>query len=598
MSAESGDRLVVSTPVDDVTGESDTRPSETRDRHPLLVWAWSLLRLKFVGVAFGALFFCLSLTPSLLPRGWLFQGLIGGVNAAFGYGLGVVIGQVTDRVVLRTARWWPPPAPVLFWMKAAVVAIAPAVCVLMLIPAASWQRQVSALMGIEGPTTLGYLRTLFVATGVSALLVSTFRVLIDAVKLLARMLIRRWHLHNEVALFIGTVIVVTFLVALFNGIVVRGFFAGANAVFQPQDAGTRADVSQPLLPEKSGSPTSLAPWDTLGFQGRNFVATGPHAAELSRLNGRPAKEPIRVYAGLHSAPDDHGRMAVVIGELERTGAFTRRLLVIAPTTGTGWIDPVAARSLEMMYNGDTAIVGVQYSYLPSWISFLADRQKSMDSGRMLIDTVHDHWQRLPPDRRPKLLLYGESLGSMAGQAAFGFLPDVAKMGFDAVLWVGPPHESPLWHALIVRRDPGTPEVQPRYDNGRTVRFSEANAPADVEGVAAPPWQGTRVLFLQHPSDPVVWWSPDLLFTKPDWLIEPRGRDRTASMRWYPVVTFWQVSADLTDAESMPGGHGHNYSNTILDGWVAVAPPDGWTPADTERMRAALKNSMSADGPEA
>ena len=569
---------------------------ERRQRHPLVVWAWSLLRLKFVGVAFGALFFCLSLTPSLLPRDWVFQGLIGGINAAFGYGLGVVIGKTTYRVVLRSARWWPPPARVLFWMKAAVVAIAPTACVLMLIPAASWQRQVSGLMGIEGPTTLGYLRTLIVAVVVGALLVSTFRVLIDAVKLLARMLIRRWHLHDEVALFIGTAIVVALLIMLINGVLVRGFFAGANAVFQPRDTATPAGLSQPLLPEKSGSPASLAPWDSLGYQGRNFVATGPHAAQLARLNGRPAKEPIRVYAGLHTAPDDRGRLATVVGELERTGAFTRKILVIAPTTGTGWIDPVAASSLEMMYNGDTAIVGLQYSYLPSWISFLADRQKSMDSGRMLIDTVHERWQQLPREHRPKLMLYGESLGSMAGQAAFGWLPDIRRMGFDAVLWVGPPQASPLWHALIVRRDPSTTEVQPRYDNGRTVRFSEAIDPSDVTRLARPPWLGTRVLFLQHPSDPVVWWSPDLLFGRPDWLIEPRGADRTASMRWYPVVTFWQVSADLTNAEGVPGGHGHNYSNDILDGWVAVAPPDGWTTADTERVRAALKISESADGP--
>jgi uncharacterized membrane protein len=567
--------------------ESVTGPAEPRRRHPLLVWTWSLLRLKFVGLAFGAVFFCLSLTPSLLPRDWVFQGLIGGVNAAFGYGLGVVIGRTTYRVMLRNARWWPPPAPVLFWMKAAVVAIAPAACVLMLIPAASWQRQVSALMGIEGPTTVGYLRTLIIAVAVGALLVSAFRVLIDAVKLLARMLIRRWHLHDEVALFIGTAIVVALLIMLFNGVLVRGFFTGANALFQPRDAATPVGLSQPLLEEKSGSPASLAPWDSLGYQGRDFVATGPHAAELSRLNARPAKEPIRVYVGLHTAPDDQGRLAVLLGELERTGAFTRKLLVIAPTTGTGWIDPVAARSLEMMYNGDTAIVGLQYSYLPSWISFLADRQKSMDSGRMLIDTVHDRWQQLPPDHRPKLVLYGESLGSMAGQAAFGWLPDIRRMGFDAVLWVGPPQASPLWHALIVRRDPRTMEVQPRYDNGRTVRFSEANIPADISGLAGPPWVGTRVLFLQHPSDPVVWWSPDLLFSRPEWLIEPRGQDRTALMRWYPVVTFWQVSADLTNAEGMPGGHGHNYSNDILDGWVAVAPPDGWTVADTERIRAAL-----------
>ena len=561
--------------------------TEPRQRHPLVVWAWSLLRLKFVGVASGALFFCLSLAPSLLPRDWVFQGLISGINGAFGYGLGVLISKGVYRAVLRGARWWPPPARVLFWMKAAVVAIAPTACVLMLIPAASWQRQVSALMGIEGPTTLGYLRTLIVAVAVGALLVSTFRVLIDAVKLLARMLIRRWHLHDEVALFIGTSIVVALLIMLINGVLVRGFFAGANALFQPRDAATPVGLSQPLLEEKSGSPASLAPWDSLGYQGRNFVATGPHAAELARLNGRPAKEPIRVYAGLHTAPDDQGRLAVLLGELERTGAFTRKVLVIAPTTGTGWIDPVAASSLEMTYNGDTAIVGLQYSYLPSWISFLADRQKSMDSGRMLIDTVHDRWQRLAQDHRPKLMLYGESLGSMAGQAAFGWLPDIRRMGFDAVLWVGPPQASPLWHALILRRDPGTMEVEPRYDNGRTVRFSEANISADITGAAGPPWVGTRVLFLQHPSDPVVWWTPDLLFGKPQWLIEPRGQDRTALMRWYPVVTFWQVSADLTNAEGVPGGHGHNYSNDILDGWVAVAPPDGWTAADTERIRAAL-----------
>jgi uncharacterized membrane protein len=587
----------MSTPVHDVTGESVTQPAIARGRHPLLVWAWSLLRLKFVGIAFGALFFCLSLTPSLLPRDWLFQGLIGGINAAFGYGLGVLIGRTVQRLVLHNARWWPPPARVLFWMKAAVVGLSAAACVLMLIPAASWQRQVSALMGIEGPATLRYMRTLLIAVVVGALLVGVSRVLIDAVRLLARMLIKRWRVNDEVALFIGTTIVVVLLVTLINGVLIRGFFAGANAIFQTQNTNTRAGLSPPMLPERSGSPASLARWDTLGFEGRNFVASGPHAAQLTRLNGRPAKEPIRVYAGLRSADDDESRMKLVVAELERTGAFERKLLVILPTTGTGWVDPVAPSSLEMMYNGDTAMAGVQYSYLPSWISFLADRQKSMEAGRLLIDTIHDRWQQLPPDHRPKLVLYGESLGSMAGQAAFGFLPDIAKMGFDAVLWVGPPHESPLWHALIVRRDPGTTEVQPRYDNGRTVRFSEAVDPADVARVAAQSWEGTRVLFLQHPSDPVVWWSSDLLFSRPDWLVEPPGQDRTASMRWYPVVTFWQVSADLTNALGAPAGHGHNYRNTILDGWVAVLPPDGWTTADTERVRAALKQAQSADWPE-
>jgi uncharacterized membrane protein len=569
----------------------------TRERHPLLVWAWSLVHLDFVGVAFGALFFCLSLTPSLLPRDWLFQGLIGGLNAAIGYGIGTFAGKMVRRFLLRRPTWWPPSKRVRYAMKAVTVAGAITASVLMLIPAAEWQRQVSALMGMEGPSTLGYLRTLIIALLVGGVCVGAARVVLDLIKTMAMYFIRRWHLHDETALFIGTAVVVVVAVTLINGVLIRGFFAGANRVFQPQNTTTRAGITQPASPERSGSPLSFAPWDTLGFQGRNFVATGPGVDELTRLNGRPAKEPIRVYVGLNTADTDDARMAVMLSELERTGAFDRKVLAIIPTTGTGWINPVAARSLELMYNGDTALVGSQYSFLPSWISFLGDRDKSMESGRMMIDAIHDRWAQLPPDHRPKLVLYGESLGSMAGQGAFGWLPDIARMGFSSVLWVGPPDASPLWKGITVRRDPGTPEVEPRYDNGRTVRFSQAADTREIVADTSSPWEGTRVLFLQHSSDPIVWWSPDLLFTRPEWLTEPPGHDRTASMRWYPIITFWQVAADMTNAAAVPGGHGHNYGDFVLDGWVAVAPPDGWAPQDTERIRLALEKTESADGPE-
>ena len=184
---------------------------------------------------------------------------------------------------------------------------------------------------------------------------------------------------------------------------------------------------------------------------------------------------------------------------------------------------------------------------------------------------------------------------MAGQAAFDWLPDISRMGFSSVLWVGPPNASPLWRAITIRRDPRTPEVEPRYDDGRTVRFSQGNNATQIAEDARPPWDEPRVLFLQHASDPIVWWSPDLLFTRPDWLSEPPGRDRTTAMRWYPIVTFWQVAADMTNASSVPGGHGHNYGDYILDGWAGAAPPDGWTRADTERIRVALEQTESEDG---
>ena len=73
------------------------------------------------------------------------------------------------------------------------------------------------------------------------------------------------------------------------------------------------------------------------------------------------------------------------------------------------------------------------------------------------------------------------------------------------------------------------------------------------------------------------------------------------MRWYPIVTFWQLSADMagnvTDSTGAPPGHGHKYGDLQLDGWVAVAAPPGWTPADTDRVRRSLAQAMAAGGPE-
>lgn len=559
------------------------------------------LRLDLTGVAAAALFFCLSLTPSLLPRDWLSGGIIGGINAAIGYGIGIVVGSLVRWMFLRGRRWWPLARRRRLGLQAAVIAVSIGASLLMVIPAAAWQRQIAAIMGIDGPPTVAYLRTVAVALATGGLLIAVARVVKNAATALARQMIRRWNINDEVATFIGTAIVVALIIVLVNGVLLQGLIAGARTVFQPQNTATRAVVEPPTEPEKSGSATSFAAWDTLGFQGRNFVGTGPDAAELTGLNGRPAKEPIRIYAGLLTAPTLESQVAVLLSELQRTHAYDRKLLVIIPTTGTGWVDPIAARSIESMYNGDTALVAMQYSYLPSWISQLADRQKAVQAGRALVDAVHQRWLQWPASRRPRLALYGESLGSLAGQGAFGYLPDIVEMGFTSVLWVGPPNQSRLRQAITERRDPGTPEVQPRYDNGRTVRFAQAASAAEIAAVAAPPWQGTQVLFLQHASDPVVWWSPDLLLNEPDWLAEPPGFDRSPAMRWYPVVTFFQLSADMagnvTDSTGAPPGHGHQYGDLQLDGWVAVAAPPGWTPADTDRVRRGLQQAMAAGGPE-
>ncbi len=164
-----------------------------------------------------------------------------------------------------------------------------------------------------------------------------------------------------------------------------------------------------------------------------------------------------------------------------------------------------------------------------------------------------------------------------------------------MLWAGPPNFNSLFREFTDGRDPGSPEIQPVFRNGRTVRF------ADNPEVPAPPtsapWEGTRVLYLSHPSDPITWWSTDLLLRRPDWLSEPRGADVLPEMVWIPFVTFWQVTADMVEPVPVPSGHGHSFTAQYVDGWAQVIQPAGWTAqksADLQRI--ILSSEASADAP--
>jgi len=590
MAAAQVDRLAL---IEARQGQIIAAVTDFGGRHPLTARVWGWLSLDFTGIAGAALFFCWSLSPSLLPRDWLFQGLIGGINAAIGYGVGCVVGWAVAKFLLAGRPWWPPPLPVLRAIKVAVPVAAALACIVALAQAAGQQRELAALMGAEGTTTTGYLRTSVLAVAVAMLLIATWRGFRDIWRWITRLLMRRTGMPPGLARTLAVLVVVLVTFMLIDGVLLRGAYAVVNSAFSLQDASTRPGVEQPLNPEKSGSPESLAPWETLGFEGRNFVSRGMDADELSRINGEPAEEPIRVYVGLDTADTPEARIDLVVDELERTGAFDRSALVLIPTTGTGWVNPTAAQAMELVHNGDLAMVAWQYSYLPSWISFLADREKAADAGRMLIDRVHERWLQVPEDRRPELYVYGESLGTQSGEGAFDTLAAIRET-VDGVLWVGPPNSNRLWGQLVARRDPGTPEVEPVYADGLVVRFADEREDIDEPDTQ---WLSPRVLYIQHASDPVVWWSPDLLFTRPDWLSEPPGPDRLPEMRWFSVVTVWQVTADLTNAAGVPDGHGHNYGTTILDGWVAVTQPEGWTDADTERVRIALDAARKTQGPE-
>ncbi|MGK8555076.1 alpha/beta hydrolase [Nocardia gipuzkoensis] len=546
--------------------------------------AEEIIDLNYVGLVVATVFFALSVTPSLLPRDWLFQGLISGINAAIGYGVGCLLEWLFRLWVRPRLKFSPPPTWMCYAAKSAILFTAALSAALMLVQSARWQREITALMGMAGTTTPAYLRTGLLSVAVGAAAVAVYRTVREIILFLARLLNRWVRVPHELAPAAGFLVLVLLAVTIFNGVAVRAFFAVANSAFSVRNDHTSVNAVQPQQPERSGSPVSLAKWETLGFEGRWFVSHGPTASRIASVTGRPAKEPIRAYVGLESVDADQKPAELAVAELERTGAFDRQVLVVVTTTGTGWVNSLAAAAIEYMYDGDTAIVATQYSYLPSVLSFLADRGKAAAAGKDLFDAVYQHWTARPPQQQPKLLVYGESLGSQGSEAAFDGLADL-RAKVDGALWVGPPNSNRLWQQFVERRDPGSDEVEPVYADGLVVRFA-----SDAADLARPTseWRPPRIAYLQHASDPIVWWSTDLIFSQPDWLSEPRGSDVSSQMRWWPFVTFWQVAADLTNAQGVTDGHGHRYGSLVLDGWAAIAAPPDWTAERSERIRSEVE----------
>jgi uncharacterized membrane protein len=393
-------------------------------------------------------------------------------------------------------------------------------------------------------------------------------------------LLSRW-MGRRAARALGWVLAAVLTVGLISGVLVDGILAVTDRIFAERDTTTSDTAVQPTTPLRSGGPGSLVAWDTLGRQGRNFVGEGPTAAQIGAFNGTTAPEPIRAYAGIASAANVEDRAALAVADLERAGGFDRAYLMVAGSTGTGWLDPAAVASFEYETGGNSAEVSIQYSYLPSWASFLVDQDKAREAGRALFDAVYQKWSALPAGSRPRLYAFGLSLGSYAAEAPFSGEADMANRT-DGILLAGPPAFNPLNREFTDGRDPGSTAVQPVFRDGRTVRF--ANDPA----VGIPPdgqaWDGTQVLYLQHASDPVVWLSPDLLLHRPDWLTEPPGPDVTSEMIWIPFVTFWQVAADLLEPVDAPPGHGHSYTLEFVDGWAALLHPPGWTIEQADTLR--------------
>ncbi|MCH9706193.1 MAG: alpha/beta-hydrolase family protein, partial [Actinomycetia bacterium] len=229
------------------------------------------------------------------------------------------------------------------------------------------------------------------------------------------------------------------VVSLVAGTVVarRRFVTNTANAARDLDPGFREPPVSPLV---STGPGSLVDPRGVGREGARYVGTATTGDDVRFVTGaEPIADPIRVFVGLDAGASVQQRVDLAMAELRRTGAFDRSHLVIQAPAGSGYANATPVDVVELLSRGDCASVAVGYGLLPSFLSLNRVDLARRTQQALLEAITAECDERSARSARPRLLLFGESLGAKVQQAAFAAgVADLDRFGIDAALWVGTP----------------------------------------------------------------------------------------------------------------------------------------------------------------
>ena len=525
--------------------------------------------LSFLGVIAALAMYAVSVSPSLMARSWAWHAVASGILVACGYVAGVVVQNVAQLVIRLTGLTISASEPVELGFRIGIGALFALWWIYAVIQSYRRARKAAALVNMPGETFGEYLLGTAGAVVVSWMLLR----IVGALNGLCWMLIASLdaHMPRPAAIVVSMMILFAIMFFLTSKVILRGGIGFFRRKAEQLNMRTARGIYQPFVPERSASPASSVTWESVGGQGRVFLGRGPSRLDIAQVCGGVAMEPIRVYSGMPTGGSGiEQAAATVVAELHRTGAFDRAVILIAASTGSGWVDEWQVQPLEFLTRGNCATASLQYSYVPSVLNWLTGLEPAQEASAALFAAVRAELDLMDEADRPALFVCGESLGAFASQSVFESFEDVLAR-VDGALWVGTPAFTPMHAALTAARHKGSPEVAPVVHNARRVRF--VNEPSDLRtdlyGRELGPWGFPRVVYAQHPSDPVVWWTNKLIWTQPDWLRERAGRDVSLNVEFTRFATYIQVLADLPVAGTAPGGHGHTYHEELIPLWRGI-----------------------------
>lgn len=525
--------------------------------------------VSFLGVIAALAMYAVSVAPSLMARSWAWHAVASGVLVSSGYVAGVIVQNVGARVIAMTGLTIRASEPVEVGFRVCIAALFAIWWLYAVIQSYRRARVAARLVNMPGETFGEYL----LGTAGTVVIAWTLITIVAALNSLGRMLVAMLdgYMPHLAAILVGVAILVVIVFFLTSNVILRGGIGFFRHHAERMNTRTARGIYKPFVPERSASPASPVTWESVGGQGRVFLGRGPSRLDIAQVTGGEAMEPIRVYSGMPMGGSGiEQAAATVVAELHRTGAFDRAVILIAASTGSGWVDEWQVQPLEFLTRGNCATASLQYSYVPSALNWLTGLEPAQEASAALFRAVRAELDTMDEADRPALFVCGESLGAFASQSVFSSVEDVLSQ-VDGALWVGTPAFTPMHAELTAARHKGSPEVAPVVYNGRRVRF--VNEPSDLRtdlyGRELGPWGFPRLVYAQHPSDPVVWWNGKLLWTQPDWLRERAGRDVSPFVEFTRFVTFIQVLADLPVAGTAPGGHGHTYNEELIPLWRAI-----------------------------
>lgn len=311
----------------------------------------------------------------------------------------------------------------------------------------------------------------------------------------------------------------------------------------------------------SGSANSAVDWNSLSVQGRRHILSRLTADQISSVTGKKAQEPIRIFVGLDSADSEDERVQLALDELVRTGAYEKDTIAVISPTGTGYVNYVFSECLEYLSSGNVASVTIQYSKRPSPLSL--DR---VDEGhiqyRLLLNGINQHIESMPQTKRPRVVLFGESLGAWTSQDALmhSGTDGLKALHIERALWIGTPKGS-KWHKQV------TSKRKLNVDKSLIGIFDSYQ---DVLALAENERNQLRYVMVTHYNDPISQFGLELLVKQPEWVADESKRPKSLgnNIIYRSPLLFLQMLIDMKNSlKPTPGdfvADGHDYRADLTD----------------------------------